>query len=160
MKLYMKQKVFSWKDKFHIYDEFENEKYYAESEIFTIGKKLHIFDSNQNEACFIHQKVLSFLPRFFINIQGSDVAEVVKQITFFKQKYEINGLGWNVEGDFFAHDYTIESDAGVTIATISKQWLTWGDTYEIDIPNPNDEILALAVVLVIDAAMAQANNSN
>ena len=35
--------------------------------------------------------------------------------------------------------------------TIRKEWMTWGDTYELDIANPKDEIVALAVVLTIDA---------
>ena len=38
MKLYIKQKVFSWGDKFRIYDE--NDKYYVESEVFTFGKMM------------------------------------------------------------------------------------------------------------------------
>lgn len=159
MKLYIKQKVFSWKDKFHIYDEYQSEKYYAESELISFGKKLHIFDNNENELCYIYQKVLSFLPRYFINIQGTDVAEVVKSISFFKPKYEINGIGWSVSGDFFAHDYVIENEIGVPIATISKKWLSWGDAYEIDIPDPNNEIMVLAIVLIIDAVIMQQNSN-
>ena len=41
MKLYMKQKVFSWTDKFNIVDEQGNERYYVEGELFSWGKKLH-----------------------------------------------------------------------------------------------------------------------
>lgn len=154
MKLYMKQKVFSWRDKFHVFDENQNERYYAESEFFTIGKKLRIYDYTGNEICFIYQKVMSFLPRYFVNINGEDVAEVIKKFTFFKQEYIVNGLGWSVDGDFTAHEYVIESDGSI-IATISKRWLTWGDTYEIDVPNPQNEVTALAIVLIIDAIMAQ-----
>lgn len=154
MKLYLKQKVFSLKDKFHIYDENENEKFYAESEFFTFGKKLHLMNNAGEEVSFIHQKVLSFLPRYFINVNGEDIAEVVKKFTFIRQKYEISGLGWVVDGNFMAHEYTIESSRGV-IATISKKWLTWGDTYEINIAENADTVNVLSVVLVIDAVMAQ-----
>ena len=48
MKLYMKQKVFSIKDRFYIKDEFEKDRYYVEGEFFTIGKKLHLYDMNGN----------------------------------------------------------------------------------------------------------------
>ena len=34
--------------------------------------------------------------------------------------------------------------------TISKGWMTWGDSYELDIADPADEIVALAVVITID----------
>ena len=36
--------------------------------------------------------------------------------------------------------------------TLQKEWLTWGDCYTLDIPEPRDELLALAVVLAIDSA--------
>jgi uncharacterized protein YxjI len=38
--------------------------------------------------------------------------------------------------------------------SISKEWMTWGDSYELSISNPQDEIVALAVVLTIDCVMA------
>ena len=61
MKLYMKQKVFSWADKFYIRDESGQYRYYIEGEIFTFGKKLHLYDQNGMERAFIWQKILSFL---------------------------------------------------------------------------------------------------
>ena len=46
MKLYIKQKVFSWGAKFRIFDEYENDKYSVEGEVFTFGKKLHLYGLN------------------------------------------------------------------------------------------------------------------
>lgn len=152
MKLYMKQKVFSIKDRFYIKDEFENDRYYVEGEFFTIGKKLHLYDMNGNELAFIQEKVLTILPRFYVYMNGRDVAEIVKEFTFFKPKYSINGLGWNVEGDFWSHDYSVTSQ-GRNVAEVHKAWLSWGDSYEIDISNSEDEVLTLAVVLAIDAVL-------
>lgn len=37
MNLYMKQRIFSWGDKFSIYDAAGNECYYVEGEVFTFG---------------------------------------------------------------------------------------------------------------------------
>ena len=37
--------------------------------------------------------------------------------------------------------------------TINKEWMTWGDSYELNIINPADELVALAVVLTIDCVM-------
>ena len=99
-KLYMKQKVFSIRDRFTVKDESEQDRYYAEGEIFTIGKKLHICDIAGNEAAFVQQKVLTFLPRFFVYVDGVQVAEIVKEFTFLHPRYRIEGPGWRVEGDF------------------------------------------------------------
>lgn len=158
MKLYIKQKVFSWGDKFRIYDENGNDKYYAEGEVFTLGKKLHLCDQNGSELAFIHQKVWSFLPKYFISQNGADVAQVIKKFTVFRQEYTVEGLGWTVKGNFWAHEYEITAEDR-TIASVSKQWLTWGDTYEIDIVNYADEVMALCVVLIIDAVISQSGGS-
>lgn len=65
-------------------------------------------------------------------------------------------MGWNVEGDFFAHDYVIDSN-GTEVVSIHKAWVSWGDTFELDIADGNDEITALAVVLAIDAVLDSQN---
>lgn len=158
MKLYIKQKVFSWGDNFRIYDEYENDMYYVKGEVFTFGKKLHLYATGGKELSYIHQKVMSFLPRYFINRNGEDIAQVVKEISFFRQKYSVEGLGWSVEGNVWAHEYKIYSGSGV-VATISKHWFTWGDTYEIDIADGVDEVMALSVVLVIDAVIDSERSS-
>lgn len=156
MKLYIRQKVFSWNDKFKVFDEWGREKYLIEGEFFSLGKKLHINDMQGSEVAFIAQKVFSFLPRYFVYIDGKETAEIVKQFSFFRPKYTIEGLGWEINGDFFSHDYVI-SCRGRNIVTISKQWMTWGDCYELEIENDNDEIISLAVVLAIDCVMAAQN---
>lgn len=160
MKLYIKQKVFTFGDKFNIYDENGNDRYYVEGEVFTFGKKLHLYSLSGNELAYIEQKIFSFLPKYTIYINGNEIAEVVKEFTFFHNSYSVNGLGWQVDGNFLDHDYTVESE-GRVIATVEKEWFTWGDAYEINIADGLDPIPALAVVLVIDACIeAQANAAN
>lgn len=154
MKLFIKQKVFSWKDKFTVKDETGADRYFVEGEIFSFGKKLHVYDAHQTERIFLQQKVWSFLPRFFVFVDGLQVAEIVKEFTFMKPKYSVLGLNWEVNGNFWAHDYEILNQ-GHVVVTIKKEWLTWGDTYVLDIGDARDEINALAVVLAIDAVMSQ-----
>ena len=58
------------------------------------------------------------MPRYYIEKNGVEVAEVVRKFTFFYPKYEIGGLGWAVDGDFFDHDYQI-TDSGRAVASVS-----------------------------------------
>lgn len=159
MKLYIKQKVFSWTDRFSVRDEYGQERYFVEGEFFSLGKKLHIYDTAGSEVAMISQKFWSFLPRYFVSVGGSEIAEIVKEFTFFIPKYEINGLNWTVTGSFSAHDYEITKD-DQKIVSISKEWMTWGDSYQLDISNPADEIAALAVVLAIDCVLAANKNGS
>lgn len=156
MKLYIKQKVFSWRDRFFVKDESGNDRYAAEGEILSWGKKLHIYDGNGVKAAFIRQKVWSWLPRFFVEINDRVVCEIVKEFTFFRQSYRIAGVPWHMEGDFWAHEYSLNSD-GRQVMRMSKKWFSWGDSYELDITDPQDELLCLCVALVVDCAMAVQN---
>ena len=159
MKLYIKQRVFSFADKFDIYDQFGNPVYTVEGKLFSIGKKLYVFDNYNREVAYIEQKVLSFLPRYFVFTNGEQRAEIVKNFTFFRHKYTVEGLGWEVNGNFLAHDYEVTVN-GIPVVTITKQWLSFGDCYELDIADGEDVILAVSVVLAIDCAMEQANSNN
>lgn len=158
MNLYIKQHVLTWGDQFSIYDEGGNEQYRVEGEVFTWGKKLHLYDLYGKELAFIQQKVMSFLPKYYIYKNGFQIAEVVKEFTFFRHEYSVNGLGWTVTGDFFGHNYSID-DHGKPIVSVSKEWFTWGDTYCLSIAPDANVTSALAVVLVIDACIEQANNN-
>lgn len=160
MKLYMRQKVFSWVDKFTVKDENGQDKYNVEGEFFSFGKKLHVYNAIGTETAFIQQKVFSFLPRYFVFVDGQQVAEINKEFTFLRPKYSIEGLGWGINGSFMAHDYEIVQN-GRTIVTIHKAWMTWGDCYELNITDAKDEVVALTVVLAIDCVMAaEAASSN
>jgi uncharacterized protein YxjI len=152
MNFYIKQKVFTFGDKFSIYDEDGNQRYYVEGEVFTCGKKLHLYSMNGEELAYIEQKLFSLLPKYSIFRGETEAAEVVKEFTFFYNEYSVNGPDWKVTGNFLDHDYVIE-DEGRPIVSVSKQWFTWGDAYEIRVSDGVDASLAIAVVLVIDACL-------
>ncbi len=152
MKLYIKEKVFSWGDKFTVKDAFGNDRYVVEGEVFSFGKKLHVYDMAGREVAFIRQEVWSWMPRYYVSCGGRQVAEIKKEFTFFFPRFVIEGLGWEINGKFMAHDFEITKN-GRRIVTITKEWMTWGDSYELDIADPADEIVALAVVLTIDCVM-------
>ena len=158
MKLYIKQKVFSWRDKFFIKDEAGNDRFYAEGEFFTWGRKLHVYNMAGQEVAFIRRKMWTFLPKYYIET-GGQTYMLVKEFTFFKQRFYLDGTPWAVQGDFWAHEYSI-NDGVSDVMRMSKHWFTWGDSYELDIPDPKDEILCLCVTLGIDCIQADAQDAS
>lgn len=162
MKLYIKQKVFSWKDKFTVKDVDGNDRYMVEGEFFTIGRKLHVYDMAGREVIYIAQEVWAWLQQYHVHVAGSHAADVKQEFTWFRPKYEISGPscpGWTVDGSFWEHEYEVRDENGQVIVRISKEWMTWGDSYELDIADPAHEQLALAIVLAIDCAKANQNNN-
>ena len=89
MRLLIKQRVFSWTDSYDVYDEEGKPKYFVKAEFLSLGHQLHVYDCNRQEIGVIHQKLLTFLPAFEIEVGGIVKGEIQKQFTLFCTKYEI-----------------------------------------------------------------------
>jgi len=157
VRLYIKQKVFSWRDRFTIKNESGADRWSAQGEIFSWGRKLHIYDVSGREAAFIRQKMLTFLPRYFIEIGGA-VYTIKKEFTLLRPKFSIEGVPWRMGGNVWAHEYELFDSVG-PIMRMSKHWFTWGDSYELDILNPANELLCLCIALTVDCMKADADSA-
>ena len=152
MKLLIKQRVFSWSDTYDVYDEWGVARYYVRAEFLSLGHQIHVYEKRTGrEIGVIRQRLLTLLPTFDIEIEGRTVGTVKKEFTFLFPRYDVDYLGWKAEGDFFAWDYQVTCGNDL-VMTISKELLTWGDTYTLDYPDPGDEIPGLLLAIAIDAA--------
>jgi len=156
MKLLFKQRFFSWFDSYDIYDENGQTVYTVQGKL-ALGHKLEISDSSGRCVANLNERLLTLLPKFEIYINGSYVGEIVKKFSLFKPSFSIDCNGWSVSGDFFEWDYEIVS-GNQTVATIEKKLFKLTDTYVIDVADPNDSLLALMVVLAIDAVKCSQND--
>ena len=154
MRLYIKQKIFSLGERFSVKDEFGNDRYFVEGEWLSIPHTFRIYNAQNQEVLSLASKFFSFLPTYQIIRNGEVAAEIVKEFSFFRPKYRIDGSPFSVEGDVFSHDYTILRD-GAPVASISKEWFTWGDSYMINNYNGEDEEMLLAILIVIDFVLSR-----
>jgi Uncharacterized conserved protein len=158
-KFYLKQKVFSIGEKFTVKDELERDVYTVTGSFFSFVKNFAIFNAGGAEIAKITKKVFSFLPTFFVEIYGKQTFTIKKEFTFFTPKYQIDGLGLNVEGNFWAMDFVVKKGAE-TVAVINKKWFTWGDSYEVDVLYPEFETTIITLVIAIDYVKMQQNSSS
>lgn len=152
MQYFIKQKVFSWNDQFTVKDAQGRDVYFVEGTVFSLGKKLTVYDAEGNEVLFIEQKLLSWLPTYTLHVQGQIVAQIKKQLTFFKPKYSIEGPEWDVEGSVWQHHYQM-LERGTVMAEVEKEWFTWGDSYVLTVQDEEAALLALGIMIVIDCVM-------
>lgn len=157
MKLFIKQRVFSFADTFVVKNDYDEEVYYVQGEFFSAGHKLHIYDVNHNEVGFVHENVFSFTPRFEIFIHGESKGYLVKKFSMFKPKFYLEGTDIEITGQFIDHDYEMKRN-GIAVMEVYKEWLSWGDSYVLDIKNPDDDILALAIILAVDCEICSSNS--
>ena len=139
MKLVLKQKVFSLRETFTVMDEAGDPVYEVSGKLLSVGHKLTVRDMEGQEAAYIHQKVLSLVPKYFIEINGQEEVELKGHITLFKPHYTLNtDQGkWEIRGDFLAHEYEMKRD-GQVAATVTKKWFSWGDCYLLDVADDGD----------------------
>jgi uncharacterized protein YxjI len=158
MKLYIKQKVFTIRDKFTIKNEDQIDIFTAVGKLISLTKKLTVYDQGGQEVIFLDQRLWHFLPHIDVYVNQQREFTVIKKFTFFKQHYVIDGMSWHVEGDFWAHNYQVMDQTEI-LAKISKAFFSWGDFYEIDIVDENNAEKIIAIVLAIDIAMSSSKNN-
>ncbi len=156
MKLLFKQRMFSWFCSYDIYDESGNTVYVVKGEL-AWGHCLRIYDANGNELGLLQQKIFTLLPKFEMYVGGRYVGCISKEFTFFMPAFDIDYNGWHVDGKFMEWDYQIYDSSGICVADITKELFNWTDTYSINVANPQDALMALMVVLAIDAEKCSRN---
>lgn len=123
MKLIFKQRFFSWFDSYDIYDEAGNTIYEVKGQL-SWGHCLKIYDASGREVGTVKERVFTFMPKFELYIGDRYVGCINREFTFFKPRYNIDCNGWSVEGSFLEWDYSIYSNTGSIIASVSKQLST------------------------------------
>ncbi|MDD5930946.1 MAG: LURP-one-related family protein [Oscillospiraceae bacterium] len=156
MRLWFKQRFFSWFDSYDIYNEDGSVAYTVEGQL-SWGHCLHILDSYGNHIATVQEKVLTLLPKFELYIGDEYIGCIQKEFSFFLPRYNIDCKGWQVEGNFMEWDYTVKTGCGCLVANISKELFNWTDTYTIDVADSRDALCALMLVLAIDAEKCSRN---
>lgn len=153
MRYMMRQKMFSFGDKFAIKNEAGDDVFYVNGKVFALGHKLSFQDMQGGELAFIKQKMLTFGPTYEISREGGVGAVLRKRLfTFMRDTFDVamdDGGELMVQGSFTDFEYTFTRN-DQTIAQASKRWFTMTDTYGVDISEGEDDILILACVVAVD----------
>ncbi len=157
-KLYIKQKVFSFGDKYNIFNEAGQTVFTVQGEVFTFGAKIHLYDAIGTEIFFIEQKLFKFLPEYHIYSGNTLSAIIKKEFSLFTPKLSIQSeLGdYTFEGNLFGMDFAILNN-GFIIGELHKVWLSWGDSYELVVNDDNNVPLFCALTVAIDHCIHNEN---
>jgi len=153
MRYVMRQKLLSLADNFTIKNEQEQDVFLVKGKLFSFGDKLSFQDLAGNELVFIDQRLLNWSPTYEL-WKGAELLAVVKRelFSFIHHRFTVDVPGPNdleAEGDFLDHEYMI-TRGGSVVATVSKRWFSWADTYGIEVADGEDDVLVLATAVVVD----------
>lgn len=151
MRYLIKEKIFSFADRFTIEDDQGYPRYEVVGKLLSLGNKLKLYNKTGEELIYIEQKIFRFLPEYLIYRNGNIVGRIKKELTFLKPRFNIESSYGNftLDGDVFHHEFNISKD-GNPIAWISKKWISLSDTYTVDILEEEDHSFILAIIIVLD----------
>jgi len=160
---YLKQKVFSFTDRYKIFDENQNVVYYVKSKVFSIHKRMKFIDQ-KNDSVLYHfkRRLLRIMPCYELQDADMNVLAIVKRkFSLLRPKVfvEKEGKNFMIEGNYFAHSFQVMSD-GQEVASVTKKWLSWGDSYQITIFEDQNETFYLAMVILIDSMFHDNKNKS
>ena len=160
MRYLMKQKLFSLGGAFYIKNDQGQEVFSVEGAAFSFGHQLTFRDMSGNELAFIRQKLLAWGPTYEIYRDGQLFAVVKKELfSFFRHVFTVDVPGPDdliAEGDFWDLEFTF-SRGERAVATVSRQWFSWTDTYGVDVVEEEDDVLILSSAIVIDMVRADSS---
>lgn len=148
--LFIKQKVLKITDHYPVLDENGNETYHVDEDFKFFGKKIHVTKPDGSHVFTITRELFHLLYRFHAVFNDG------KQMTL-KQKFQFFHIGIDVvsddyrltlEGDFLSLNFEVFSE-GTKVGHIYKKWLSWGDSFTIDVIDPafGDELLTLMIMV-------------
>lgn len=150
MKLLFKQRFFSWFDSYDIFDEFGNVVFVVKGQL-SWGHRLNIYNSAGLHIGTVKEVVFTWLPKFELYEGNRLIGVLKKKFEFFRNSYNLDLIGWSVDGDLMGWDYNILDSRGGAVARVNKVIFNFTDTYEIDVVNPASALYALMFTLAIDA---------
>ncbi len=152
MKLYLKQKVFKFLDHYDVYDEEQNVIFTVNQKFRFLGFHADVSAKEGFSSFVIDKEVFRFLPKYILTFEDGEQIILNFRFSFIQRKIDVESTFGNlfVRGNYWDLNFDVLKEEEV-IATISKKWLTWGDTYEIDVYDKKYASEVLGIVIAIDS---------
>lgn len=148
--LYLSTKLLTLHQSSTIVDDNDNIVYTSKSKLITLHDRTWIYDTNQKEVAYIYRKVLTLHERRIIQMANGTKFELSNELFHLvKDITNIEGLGWKLEGNIMALNFTIKDEEGKLLALIGQKVFSLHDKYSVDIydVSKQDEIVTILISL-------------
>ena len=148
----MRQKLLSVGDDYWIEDESGTRVFKVDGKALRLRDTFILRDAGDQEVAKIQERELRVRDTMEIE-RDAGSATVRKALVGLRDRFKIDvdgGPDMTAHGNLVDHEYEIERD-GDTVATVSKRWFRFRDTYGVEIKPGEDDVLILAITVCIDA---------
>lgn len=154
MSVYYINQNFSFRDRFTIKGENQQEIFYAEGELLSFGKRIRLYTMDGEELLLVKEKIFRWLSEYEFYVGDQLVGEVKRELSLFKPRYSMVSPAWTIQGDVWSYNYEIKEEDEI-IAVINKKFFSFMDAYEIEVYQEDSVELVLGIVIAIDADLSQ-----
>ena len=148
--LFTTSKVFTLHKDTDITDDAGNVLYHSSSKFFSIRDKTDITDQQGNQVAHIERKVFSLHERHFITMADGLNFELSNELWHLvRDVSNIEGLGWVLEGNIAGLNFQLYDAQKNIIAVISQKMLSLHDKYCVDIYQPEQERIVVAILVTL-----------
>lgn len=150
----MREKLVSIGDDFWIENEAGQRVFKVDGKALRIRKTLIFEDTQGNTLCRIQERLLRVKESMEIEGPNGERLAMVKKalLTPLRDRWVAkigDGPDLRIQGNILNHEYKIEAD-GRKVAEVSKKWFRLRDTYGVEIAPDQNDIVILAVTVVVD----------
>ena len=164
------QKPYTFKESFNIFDEEEKVKYIVKGKLVSATHDLTVYDATgKNVLGRVKEKLISVRsplsfeshPKdFVIEMRGKKLGKMKSRFAFGKSKFEFTFNKWVLEGNILGLKYKLLDEKKEIIMDVSSKVWVIGDTYYLDIVNPENELLCVLILLAIDSSHSSKFSEN
>ena len=158
--LFTSTKVFTLHHRIDITDDREQVVYQAQTKFPSLHDKTDITDAAGNPVAHIEKKILTLHQRHFITMSDGQRFELSNELFhLIKDITNIEGLGWQLQGNILGLNFELYDNAGNVIAVIGQKMLSIHDKYCVDIYQPELERQVVAILITLQHMIRDRENS-
>ena len=162
MRYTVREKFFRVGQDNDINDENGNPVFRVDGKALSLRNLMIVKDLQGNEVARVHRKLASWMPRYEMDLTGSGTAVLQRKLSNpFRPKWSVTVPGqaeMQLTGNLTGHDFTMQRD-GSMVATVSRKWVSMTATYGVDVADGQNDLLALCVVLALEAEQQRGRGS-
>ena len=148
--LYTELKLGDLHQKVEIKDEQGQTLYWTKSSVIAIRGKTDIFDANNAQVAHLEKKPISLHEKHFITMADGRRFTLSNELFHvFKDVTNIEGLGWQLQGNVIGLNFTLFDQNGELIAAIGQKMISLHDRYSIDLYQQQQEPVVVAIVIAL-----------
>lgn len=153
MKLMIRQSRGDYRERFLIFDEKGDLKYYVFGARRNQGEILSIQDGKDLVYSTIRQRNFFFLTGYSIEVSGIRGATLLQNPVTLHTLLKVRGTNWNIQGNIREKSFEVIGENRETVMTHRRKWDDRGEWYELRLQYPESELLCLSIAICMDTTL-------